>query len=81
MAEILVTSFEAYEYGCFLWASGAIVRQFGHEDVEDDVRSAIWQFVELQCINTFHLLEKNKPNDIPDCIIPLHTKMLMRNSD
>jgi transportin-3 len=81
MAEILVTSFERYEYGCFLWASGAIVRQFGHEDVEDDVRSAIWQFVERQCINTFHLLEKNKPNDIPDCIIPLHIKTLMRNSD
>jgi len=68
MAEILVSSFERYEYGCFLWASGAIVRQFGHEDVEGEVRFAIWQFVERQCINTFRLLEKNKPNDIPDLI-------------
>lgn len=70
LAEILVSSFQEYEYGCFLWASGAIVRQFGHEDVEDEVRLAIWQFVEQQCINTFHLLEKNKPNDIPDCATP-----------
>lgn len=66
MAERLVISFEAYEYGCFLWVSGAIVRQFGHEDVDQEVKYAIWQFVERQCINTFHLLEKNKPNDIPD---------------
>jgi transportin-3 len=74
MAEILVSSFESYEYGCFLWASGAIVRQFGHEDVEDEVRFAIWQFVERQCINTFRLLEKNKPNDIPDRTPPNHFK-------
>jgi transportin-3 len=67
MAEKLVSAFEQYEYGCFLWVSGAIVRQFGHEEVRDDVRFAIWQFVERQCVTTFHLLEKNKINDIPDC--------------
>jgi transportin-3 len=70
MAEILVSSFERYEFGCFLWASGAIVRQFGHEDVPDEVKNAIWQFVERQCMNTFRLLEKNEPNDIPDRILP-----------
>jgi len=56
MAESLVSSFERYEHGCFLWASGAIVRQFGHEDVDDRVRLAIWGFVERQSINTFRLL-------------------------
>jgi transportin-3 len=66
MAEKLIISFEKYEYGCFLWVSGAIVRQFGHEDVPPDIRYGIWQFVERQCMNTFRLLEKNKPNDIPD---------------
>ena len=70
MAEKLLSSFEQYQYGCFLWASGAIVRQFGHEEVDDEVRYAIWQFVERQCLNTFQLLEKNKPNDIPDCMRP-----------
>jgi transportin-3 len=68
MAEKLVWAFEKYEYGCFLWVSGAIVRQFGHEEVDNDVRFAIWQFVERQCLNTFRLLEQHKPNDIPDCI-------------
>ena len=67
MAEILVVSFEKYQYGCFLWVSGAIVRQFGHEEIDEETRSAIWQFVERQCVNTFQLLEQNKPNDIPDC--------------
>jgi transportin-3 len=66
MAEILVSSFEKYENGCFLWASGAIVRQFGHEEISDEVKHGIWAFVETQCINTFRVLEKNKPNDIPD---------------
>ena len=66
MAETLVTSFEQYEFGCFLWASGAVVRQFGHEEVDDGVRYAIWEFVERQCVSTFRCLEKSKPNDIPD---------------
>ena len=67
MAEKLVTSFEDYGYGCFLWASGAIVRQFAHEEIDDETKFAIWQFVERQCLNAFNLLGKNKPNDIPDC--------------
>ena len=67
MAETLVAYFERYEYGCFLWVSGAIVRQFGHEEIDEETRFAIWQFVERQCVNTFRLLEKNKPNEIPDC--------------
>src|SRR5436309_15798511 len=70
MAETLATSFEQYEFGCFLWASGAIVRQFGHEEISETDRHSIWVlprlFVEHQCVNTFRLLEKNKPNDIPD---------------
>jgi hypothetical protein len=28
--------------------------------------------VERQCVNTFRLLEKHKPNDIPDCMVPLY---------
>ena len=66
MADALVTSFEQYEFGSFLWASGAIVRQFSHEEVDDGVRYAIWEFVERQCVNTFRLLENSKSNDIPD---------------
>ena len=71
MAETLVASFQQYEFGCFLWASGAIVRQFGHEEVDNEVRLAIWDFVERQCLNTFSLLAKNKPNDIPDRTFPI----------
>jgi transportin-3 len=67
LAEVLVTSFEHYKYGCFLWASGAIVRQFGHEDIPDATRAAIWEFVDRQCQATFIILEQKKPNEIPDC--------------
>jgi transportin-3 len=75
MADTLVTSFEQYEFGCFLWASGAIVRQFGHEEVSNEVKSAIWDFVERQCLNTFRFLAKNKPNDIPDCTFLTYTDL------
>ena len=71
MAEKLVWAFEQYGFGCFLWVSGAIVRQFGHEEIDDNVKNGIWDFVERQCVNTFHLLEKHKPNDIPDCMVTL----------
>jgi transportin-3 len=66
MAEKLVWCFEKYEYGCFLWVSGAIVRQFGLEKTDGETQYAIWQFVERQCVNTFRLLELHKPNEIPD---------------
>jgi transportin-3 len=66
MAEVLVSAFEQYEYGCFLWASGAIVRTFGYEEGIEQVQYHIWQFVERQCVSTFHLLERHKPNEIPE---------------
>ena len=70
LAEVLVESFGHYKYGCFLWASGALVRQFGHEDIPAATRQAIWAFVDTQCQATFIILEQKGPNEIPDCIIP-----------
>ena len=69
LAEVLVKSFGHYKYGCFLWASGALVRQFGHEDIPDATRQDIWEFVDTQCRATFIILEQKKPNEIPDCVI------------
>ena len=71
LADVLVESFGHYKYGCFLWASGALVRQFGHEDIPATTRRAIWEFVDKQCRATFVILELKKPDDIPDCTIPL----------
>jgi len=71
LADVLVESFGHFKYGCFLWASGALVRQFGHEDIPATTRRAIWEFVDKQCRATFVILELKKPNEIPDCIIPL----------
>ena len=71
LADVLVESFGHFKYGCFLWVSGALVRQFGHEDIPATTRGAIWEFVDKQCRATFVILELKKPNEIPDCIIPL----------
>ena len=69
--DVLVKSFGHYEYGCFLWASGALVRQFGHKAIPATTRQAIWEFVDRQCRATFVILELKKLNEIPDCIVPL----------
>jgi hypothetical protein len=67
MAESLVSAFERYEYGCFLHASGAIVRQFTYEKVAEDARFVVRQFVERQFTTAFALLQRNELNDVPDC--------------
>jgi transportin-3 len=67
MIRILETAFKQYGYGSFLWVSGAIVRQFGHEDLDPGIQLALWRFVETQCLSVFQLLQNNKPNDVPDC--------------
>src|SRR5205823_4357284 len=71
MVRILQDAFNQYGFGCFLWVSGAIVRQFGHEELDPSIQLAIWGFVETQCLSTFQLLDKNKPNDVPDRNSPL----------
>jgi transportin-3 len=71
MMTILRHAFKQWGYGSFLWVSGAIVRQFGHEQLEPSIQLHIWQFVEAQCFSAFQLLDKNKPNDVPDRTSPI----------
>lgn len=49
IAPILVDQFNATHYGCYLWASGGLIREFG-ADLEDkigqNITSAVWAFAE-----------------------------------
>ncbi|BFZ63006.1 Nuclear import receptor [Saitoella coloradoensis] len=68
IAEMLVVYFDKLQYGCFLWVSGTLVRNFGELEVAAETKGAVWSFVQQQAINMFKILNKTQPKDIPDVI-------------
>lgn len=68
-AEKLAACFQKYKYGCFLWVSGACVRQFSDVDENTpDTIAAVWRFVEIQSISMFQYLSTHEPKKISDVI-------------
>lgn len=67
MATKLVACFEKSNQGCFLWVTGAVIREFADEEyVDEATRNSIYQFLEHQCLTMFRLLNKTSPTEIPD---------------
>ena len=67
LAEKLVYCFEKSHQGCFLWVSGAIVREFVDDElVDDSTKQAVYNFLERQCVSMFRILNGNRPEDMPD---------------
>lgn len=84
-AEKLAICFDRYRYGCFLWVSGACVRQFANiEDNSPETARAVWQFVESQSVGMFKYLSTTEPKRISDVIedfFRLMTDALHGNAD
>lgn len=56
-ADRLARDFDRLRYGCFLWVSGACVRQFADPEYNaPDTVDAVWRFVEGQSIALFTTL-------------------------
>ncbi|KAK9450139.1 armadillo-type protein [Limtongia smithiae] len=68
VAEKLVAGFEKYHYGCFLWASGIAVREYGNEYSDKNIQEAVWEFAYRQCITTFTYMSSVNLGDIPDVL-------------
>ncbi|CAB59809.2 karyopherin/importin-beta family nuclear import receptor Mtr10 [Schizosaccharomyces pombe] len=68
ITEALIKGFEKTQYGCFLWVSGACVRQFGVPEMDEQTLSAVWSFVGKQCTNMFYYMSNKNPKEIPDVI-------------
>lgn len=67
MATKLVACFEKSNQGCFLWVTGAVIREFADEEfVDEATRNSIYQFLEHQCLTMFRLLNRVSPTEIPD---------------
>lgn len=68
-AEKLAECFQKYKYGCFLWVSGACVRQFSNVDENrPDTVNAVWRFVEIQSVSMFQYLSTQEPKKISDVV-------------
>ncbi|KAI5779441.1 armadillo-type protein [Peziza echinospora] len=69
LAEKLVYCFEKSQQGCFLWVSGAVVREFVDDDLVDEgTRQAVYSFLERQCLGMFRILNGKRPEEMPDVI-------------
>ncbi len=68
VANALVKGFQETRYGCYLWVSGIVIKEFGDEYSSAEIKESVWNFA-YQQIGTFLVVFKQaKPIDIPDLI-------------
>lgn len=70
MANKLAEGFSASKQGCFLWVTGAILREFSdnREHVQETVTENIYAFFEAQATNVLRAVSDLQPADLPDVI-------------
>lgn len=70
MANKLASGFEASRQGCFLWVTGAILREFSEdrEHVDEANANHIYSFFEAQATNVLRFLNDIPPQELPDVI-------------
>lgn len=68
MANQLASGFASSRQGCFLWVTGAILREFSddREHVEQALTEHIYMFFEAQVTNVLRFLSELSPQDLPD---------------
>lgn len=70
MAKKLATGFYTSKQGCFLWATGAILREFSEdrEHVDENTTESIYSFFEAQSRNMLQMMSDLPPHELPDVI-------------
>lgn len=71
IAETLVEEFEHSHFGCWLWVSGALLREFGDDLdglVDENTKEAVWQFSHRQMVAFFKFFNGIDPKTISDLI-------------
>ena len=68
LANKLVAGFAASRQGCFLWATAAVIREFGmgRENVDKVTLDAVFQFYEQQTTTFLRALNDLLPEELPD---------------
>jgi transportin-3 len=69
LANQLTQGFEKSRQGCFLWATGSIVKEFSHGDdvMDPSMATAVFQFYEQQARTFLRVLNDLPPEQLPDC--------------
>lgn len=69
IANLLHGGFQQNKFGCYLWVSGALVREYGDEYTTDDIKKAVYQFALTQCSSFFDIAGTyTNIKEIPDLI-------------
>ncbi|EGW32228.1 uncharacterized protein SPAPADRAFT_61310, partial [Spathaspora passalidarum NRRL Y-27907] len=73
LANLLVSGFKTTNFGCYLWVSGVLIREFGDDYYSNqETKESIHQFGLQQCFNFFEILSLKQNEEqlkqIPDVI-------------
>ncbi len=70
MANKLAQGFVVSKQGCFLWVTGAIMREFSEdrEHVSEAISESIYAFFESQTTNVLRVMSDLPPAELPDVI-------------
>jgi len=70
MANKLAHGFSVSKQGCFLWVTGAILREFSEdrEHVQESITESIYSFFENQATNVLRAMSDLPPVELPDVI-------------
>lgn len=69
VTSLLHENFRQYYFGCYLWATGVIIREFSDENSSELTHQAVYEFGLSQSLLFFQLLERSTDiRSIPDVI-------------
>ena len=68
LARQLASGFERTRQGCFLWATGAVLREFAldNEQVDPTTAKAVYDFFEQQAFAFLKIMDQLPPQELPD---------------
>ena len=68
LANQLATGFKESRQGCFLWATGAVLREFSEdvEYVDPATTKAVYDFFEQQAFAFLQIMDRLPPQELPD---------------
>lgn len=68
VANALVKGFQQTKFGCYLWVSGIVIREYGDEYSSQEIKESVWNFAYQQIATFLAVFKASEPVDIPDLI-------------
>lgn len=68
IAEMLAFQFQQTHFGCYLWVTGTIFREFSKEDIDESFKNSVWAFGREQITSFYRYLSTINPVNAPDLV-------------